>query len=380
MNFALDEEQERLRATARAFLAECSSSPQVRAAMDTPLGWDPAVWRRIAAELGWTAVIVPEQYGGLGLTQVELAVLMEEMGSALLCSPFFSTVCLAANALVLGGSEEQRRELLRRVAAGEITATVAWTEPNGRWDASAIEAVARRTPDGGFVLGGRKTFVLDGHSADLILVAARRAGSSGPEGVSLFAIPADVAGLRRRALATMDRTRRQAELTLDDVRAPASALLGEEGEGWRILGKTLQLAAVALSAEQVGGAQRCLDMAVDYAKQRVQFGRPIGSFQAIKHKCADMLVRVESARSASYFAACTAAEDGEDLPLAASLAKAYCSDAYFRCAADNVQIHGGIGFTWEHDAHLYLKRAKSSETLLGDASHHRELVARRIGL
>jgi alkylation response protein AidB-like acyl-CoA dehydrogenase len=380
MNFALDEEQERLRATARAFLAGCSSSPQVRGAMDTPLGWDPAVWRRIAAELGWTAVIVPEAYGGLGLTQIELAVLMEEMGSVLLCAPFFSTVCLAANALVIGGSEEQKQELLRRVAAGEITATLAWTEPNGRWDAAAIEAVARRTPGGDFVLGGRKTFVLDGHSADLILVAARREGSSGVDGVSLFTLPADVAGLGRRALGTMDRTRRQAELTLDQVHAPASALLGAEGHGWPVLEKTLHLAAVALSAEQVGGAQRCLEMAVDYAKQRVQFDRPIGSFQAIKHKCANMLVQVESARSASYFAACTAAENGDDLPLAASLAKAYCSDAYFRCAAENVQIHGGIGFTWEHDAHLYLKRAKSSETLLGDASHHRELVARRIGL
>jgi len=379
MNFALDEEQEQLRATARAFLAECSSSPQVRAAMDSELGWDPAVWRRVAGELGWTAVIVPEAYGGLGLTQVELAVLMEEMGSALLCAPFFSTVCLAANALVAGGSEAQKRELLARIAAGEVTATVAWTEANGRWDAEEVAAVARRE-GAGFVLSGRKAFVVDGHSADLLLVAARREGTSGEDGVSLFALPADAAGLERRTVGTMDRTRRQAEVTLDGVRAPDSAMVGEEGRGWPILQKTLYLAAVALSAEQTGGAQRCLDMAVDYAKQRVQFGRPIGSFQAIKHKCANMLVQVESARSSAYFAACTAAEDGEELPLAASLAKAYCSDAYFRCAAENVQIHGGIGFTWEHDAHLYLKRAKSSETLLGDASHHRELVARGIGL
>jgi alkylation response protein AidB-like acyl-CoA dehydrogenase len=379
MNFALDAEQEQLRATARAFLAECSASAQVRAAMDSPLGWDPAVWRRLAGELGWTAVIVPEAYGGLGLTQVELAVLMEAMGAALLCAPFFSTVCLAANALAVGGGEEQKREFLARIAAGEITATVAWTEANGRWDASGIEAVARREA-GGFVLRGRKAFVLDGHAADLLLVAARREGTRGEEGVSLFALPADLPGVGRRALGTMDRTRRQAEVTLDGAHVPASALVGEEGGGWPILQRTLHLAAVALAAEQTGGAQRCLDMAVDYAKQRVQFGRPIGSFQAIKHKCANMLVLVESARSASYFAACTAAEDGDDLPLAASLAKAYCSDAYFRCAAENVQIHGGIGFTWEHDAHLYLKRAKSSETLLGDASHHRELVARRIGL
>jgi alkylation response protein AidB-like acyl-CoA dehydrogenase len=347
--------------------------------MDSELGWDPGVWRRVGGELGWTAVIVPEAYGGLGLGQVELAVLMEEMGAALLCAPFFSSVCLAANALVAGGSEAQKRELLARIAAGELTATVAWTEANGRWDAGAIAAVARRD-GGGFVVSGRKAFVVDGHAADLLLVAARREGTSGEHGVCLFALPGDAAGIERRAVGTMDRTRRQAEVTLDGVRVPASALLGEEGRGWPILQRTLHLAATALAAEQTGGAQRCLDMAVDYAKQRVQFGRPIGSFQAIKHKCANMLVQVESARSAAYFAACTAAEDGDDLALAASLAKAYCSDAYFRCAAENVQIHGGIGFTWEHDAHLYLKRAKSSETLLGDASHHRELVARGIGL
>jgi alkylation response protein AidB-like acyl-CoA dehydrogenase len=266
---------------------------------------------------------------------------MEEMGSALLCAPFFSTVCLAANALVAGGSPEQKDGLLRRIASGEATATVGWTEANGRWDASGIEATVERAAGGDLVVSGRKTFVLDGQSADHVLVAARRPGSSGEEGVSLVALPADAPGLGRRALGTMDRTRRQAELTLDRVRVSPSALVGADGEGWRILAKTLDLAAVSLSAEQLGGAQRCLDMAVDYAKQRVQFGRPIGSFQAIK---------------------------------------AYCSDAYFRCAAENVQIHGGIGFTWEHDAHLYLKRAKSTETLLGDASHHRELVARRIGL
>src|SRR5262245_61619718 len=321
MNFALDEEQEHLRATARAFLAECSASPQVRAAMDSPLGWDPAVWRRIGGQLGWSAVIVPEAYGGLGLGHVELAVLMEEMGAALLCAPFFSTVCLATNALVVGGSEEQKRDSLPRIAAGEIVATVAWTEPSGRWDAAGIETAARREPGGGFVLTGKKTFVVDAHAADLIVVAARRDGSRGEAGVSLFLLPADTPGLGCRALRTMDRTRRQAEVTLEGVKAPAAALLGEEGDGWRILAKTLALATAALAAEQVGGAQRCLDMAVDYAKQRVQFGRPIGSFQAIKHKCADMLVRVESARSASYFAACTAAEDNEDLPLAASLAK-----------------------------------------------------------
>ena len=195
--------------------------------------------------------------------------------------------------------------------------------------------------------------------------------------VRLFAVPSDAPGLQREALATMDQTRRQARVVLDDVRLPEDALMSG---GEAALEKTLQLAAVALSAEQVGGAQRCLDAAVEYAKERVQFGRPIGSFQAIKHKCADMMVLVESARSASYYAGCVAAEDTEELPVVASLAQAVCSDAYFRCAAESLQIHGGVGFTWEYDVHLYFKRAKSSETFLGDAAWHRERVATMIGL
>ena len=193
-------------------------------------------------------------------------------------------------------------------------------------------------------------------------------------------LPADTPGIERRLLPTMDQTRKQAEIAFHDVRVPAAALLGGDGEGWPILCRTLDLAAVALAAEQLGGAQRCLDMSVDYAKQRVQFGRPIGSFQAIKHKCADMLLRVESARSASYYAGWAAGVNEPELPALASLAKAYCSDTYFHCAAEAIQIHGGVGFSWEHDVHLYFKRAKSSETLLGDATYHRELVAQRIGL
>jgi alkylation response protein AidB-like acyl-CoA dehydrogenase len=196
----------------------------------------------------------------------------------------------------------------------------------------------------------------------------------------LFAIPGDAAGLERRALPTMDQTRRQAELGLSNVRVPASAMIGSEGAAWPLLERVLDLAAITVAAEQVGGAQRCLDMTVDYAKERVQFGRPIGSFQAIKHMCADMLLHVESARSAAYYAAWAASAGDPELPALASLAKAYASDAYFRCASDAVQIHGGVGFTWEYDVHLYFKRAKSSETFLGDAAYHRELVAQRIGL
>ncbi len=379
MNFAFTEEQEELRSAARAFLADHSAPQQVRQAMESELGYDPDVWKRIGAELGWTAITVPEEYGGLGLGPVELIALQEVMGEALLCAPFFSSVCLGANALLAAGSDEQKREHLPGIAEGRTRATLAWTEPNGSWGADGIEAVAAKR-GGDFALNGRKRTVLDGHCADLLIVAARREGSFGEEGISLFAVPAGAKGVERRALATLDQTRRLAEVELRDVRVPASALLGEEGRGWAPLSEALDLAAVALSAEQVGGAQKCLDLSVEYAKQRVQFGRPIGSFQAIKHKCADMLVRVESARSASYYAGCLAADGGDALPAVASLAKAYCSDAYFHCAAEAIQIHGGVGFSWEYDVHLYFKRARSTEMFLGDAAHHRELVAQRVGI
>jgi alkylation response protein AidB-like acyl-CoA dehydrogenase len=379
VNFAFNEEQEELRRSARAFLKDNSTSHAVRRAMESERGFDADVWKRIGAELGWTAITIPESYGGLGLGAVELVALLEERGAVLLCAPFFSTICLASNALLAAGTEEQKLDLLPQIAAGKIIATLAFTEANGRWDADGIHTTARAS-HGEWVLEGAKTYVPDGHSADVILVAARREDSSGEQGVSLFVVPADTPGLERRALATMDQTRNQAEIRLDGVRVPASALMGEEGTAWHVLSQTLDLAAIALSAEQVGGAQRCLDMSVDYAKSRVQFGRPIGSFQAIKHKCADMLLLVESARSASYYAGWAASVGDRELPVLASLAKAYCSDAYFRCAAEAVQIHGGVGFTWEYDVHLHFKRAKSTETFLGDAAYHRELVARRMGL
>ena len=379
MDFAFSQEQQELRAMARAFLAEHSGSEQIRSAMESDLGHDPQVWKQIATELGWPAVIVPEAYGGLGLSYVELIVLLEEMGQSLLCAPFFSSICLAANALLVAGNDDQKARWLPGIAEGETIATLAVSEASGRWDAAGIETRFRRDADG-FRLAGAKRFVVDGHCADLVVVAARAEGSEGEDGVSLFALPTDASGVKRRALPTMDRTRRLAQLELDDVRVPADALLGPEGGGWPALRKTLDLGAIALAAEQVGGAQRCLDLAVDYAKERVQFGRPIGSFQSIKHKCADMMVAVESARSASYYGGCVASEDTDELSVVASLAKATCSDAFFQCAAECIQVHGGVGFTWEYDVHLYFKRAKSSESLLGDPSFHRELVAQKIGL
>jgi len=379
MRFAFTEEQEALRATARAFLAEHSSSEQVRRAMQSELGFAPELWKTISAQLNWPAVSIPEDCGGLGLGDVELAALLEVMGEALLCAPFFSTVCLGANALRIAGSDAQKREWLPAIAEGRTLATLAAFEPDKNWSAAGIEAEAH-LQGGDYLLTGRKRFVLDGYCADLLVVAARREGSRGDDGISLFTVPSEAQGVERRALPTLDQTRRLAEIELHGVRVPASARLGEEGSGAAALERILELAAIGLAAEQVGGAQRCLDLAVAHAKSRVQFGRPIGSFQAIQHRCADMMLRVESARSAAYYAACVAAENGPELARVASLAKAYCSDAYFQCAADSLQIHGGVGFTWEYDVQLHLKRAKWAESFLGDPAFHRERVARLIGL
>jgi alkylation response protein AidB-like acyl-CoA dehydrogenase len=371
VNFAFSEEQEELRRTVRAFLEQKSPSAEVRRLMETEEGYDPAVWEQMGSQLGLQGLAIPEEYGGSGYSYVELIVVLEEMGRALLAAPYFSTVALAANAILHSGDDAAKKELLPGIASGDTIATLAMTEDNGRWDAEGITATATKSGDG-YTIDGHKMFVLDGHTANLIIVAAKTG-----DNVSLFTVAGDADGLTRTALATMDQTRKQARLEFSGT--PAK-LLGTEGEGWPVLSRVLDLAAVALAAEQVGGAQMCLDMSVDYAKVRVQFGRPIGSFQAIKHKCADMLLEVESAKSAAYYAGWAAAELNDELPTVASLAKAYCSDAYFHAAAENIQIHGGIGFTWEHDAHLYFKRAKSSQLLLGDPTYHRELLAQRIGI
>jgi alkylation response protein AidB-like acyl-CoA dehydrogenase len=371
MNFAFSDEQEELRTAVRRFLAEKSPETEVRRLMETTEGYDPAVWRQMADQLGLQSLTIPEEFGGSGFTYVELLVVLEEMGAALLCAPFFSSVALAANALLTSGDDEAKKSYLPGIASGETIATLAITEDNGKWDFGGIELAATKKGDG-WVLDGHKMFVIDGHVANLIIVAARTAA-----GVTLFAVAGDAPGLTRTALPTMDQTRKQARLEFSGT--PAT-LIGTDGGAEAGLSKTLDLAAVALAAEQVGGAQHVLDASVEYAKTRIQFGRPIGSFQAIKHKCADMLLEVESAKSAAYYAAWAAAEDSDELPVVASLAKSYCSEAYFHSAAENIQIHGGIGFTWEHPAHLYFKRAKSSELLLGDPSYHRELLAQRIGI
>ncbi|MFB9744118.1 acyl-CoA dehydrogenase family protein [Pseudonocardia sulfidoxydans] len=368
---AADPELDDLRASVRQFLANRNSEDTVRALMTTHAGYDEGVWKQMAQQLGLQGVHIPEEYGGAGFGHVELGIVLEEMGRSLLGGPFFPTVVLAANALLLSGDEQAKRRWLPPIAEGNLLATVAFTEDAGSWD-PAVVATTAVPAAGGHELTGTKSFVLDGHTAGLLLVTART-----DAGVGVFAVDADARGLTRTPLNTLDQTRRQATVRLD--RTPA-VLVGADGGGTEVLTAVLDLAAVGLAAEQVGGAQRVLDMAVEYAKVRVQFGRPIGSFQAIKHKCAEVLVEVESARAAMQYALWCADEHNGELPVVACLAKAYCSETYFRATAENIQVHGGIGFTWEHPAHLYFKRAKSSELLFGDAAYHRELLVHRIGI
>ncbi|MCH2187902.1 acyl-CoA/acyl-ACP dehydrogenase [Myxococcota bacterium] len=379
MDFSFNEEQEELRSIARAFLEERADSESVRKAMETESGFDAGLWEALSTELGWTAVHIPEAYGGLGLGHVELGALMEIMGGQLLCSPFFSSICLAANAVLTAGSEAQKKEYLPELAEGQMRAALAYSGESGLQGFDAITPVLRIAGDE-LILDGTHGFVVDGHTADGLIVAARAPGSAGEEGVSLVWVPAESDGLTRKLRPTLDQTRRLAQVHLDAVRLPKSALLGEAGSAAAPLAHALACAAMALACEQVGGAQRCLDLAVAYSLERVQFGRPIGSFQSIKHKCADMMIAVECARSAAYYAACECDEETSEMMLNASLAKASASDTYFQCASESLQIHGGVGFTWEYDVHLHFKRAKATETLLGDPAWHREQVARFIGL
>ncbi len=363
--FVFTDEQQDLRDLVRRFLAEKSPVSEVRRLMATEAGYDQAVWAQLG-RLGLAGLTIPEEHGGAGGGPVEQLIVCEEMGAALLCAPYLASAVLATRALLASGDAAAHADLLPGIASGETIATLAAPEDDGEWAPEEFSVTARRS-GAAYLLDGRKSFVLDGMIAGLILVAA----SSG-DGPALFAVDAGADGLSRRAMQTIDMTRKQAVLTFS---ATPGRLVGQPGAGARIVAQAVRAGVLALAAEQVGGAQRCLDMAVAYAKVRHQFGRAIGSFQAIKHLCADMLLEVESARSAAYYAAWAAAEGAADLPLVASLAKACCSDAYFHVAASNIQVHGGIGFTWEHDAHLYYRRAKSAEVMLGTPASHREIAA-----
>ena len=376
MDFAFSEEQEMLRRSARDFLAKECSSKVVRRLMESPDAFDAALWGKIA-ELGWTALGIPEQYGGVG-TFLDLVVVLEEAGRALLPGPFFATMGLAVPALIEAGTEAQKKEVLGAIANGSARATLAYTEPSGRWDAGAVTLKAEPS-GGGWRLDGVKLFVPDAEAADYIVVAARTRGD-GEDWISLFLVKGRPHGMTVKSLKTLDMTRRWSEVRFDGVKLEAGSLMGQAHSAWPHLKRALEWATAALCAEMVGGAQKVLETSTDYAKTRHQFGKPIGIYQAVSHKLADMLVLSESGRSATYYAAWTVDADAPDRSLASSMAKAYVSDAYRKVAGDGIQVLGGIGFTWEHDMHLYFKRAKSSEVTLGDATYHRELVAQSLDL
>jgi alkylation response protein AidB-like acyl-CoA dehydrogenase len=376
VNFAFSDEQEAFRQTLRRFCRERLSIAGVRRSMETPDGFDRDTWKQMAAELGLQGLAIPEACGGQGFGFLELGIALEEMGRELAGGPFFATTCLGARAIGHMGDDAQRREWLGRIASGEAVATLAVTEGSGADGPDAIRTQCRR--DGaGWRVSGEKRFVLAGAQADLVVVAARAPGTRGSEGVSLLVVEGAAQGIAATPLETLDPTRKQADLRFEG--APAR-LLGREGEGGQVLARTLDEARIAQSAEMTGGAERCLETAVGYAKTRVQFGRPIGSFQAIQHKAAEVLLELELAKSATYWAWWVADTGRADLAEAASLAKSVASEAFLRAATENLHIHGGIGFTWEHDAHLYLKRAKSTDALFGDAASQRARLAERLGI
>ena len=365
MNFSFTEEQNLIRETARSFLAERVGSAQLRAAIGSAEGWDRTLWQAIGSELGWPGIALPEAHGGLGLGWVELAILLEEAGRVLLPAPFLAGIGLAAPAILVAGNAAQRAALLPGIAAGTTIATLCLTGETGR---PAPDGIAVTLLEGR--LDGVASFVLYGDTADLLVVAL---------GDGRFvAVPAATPGVAIERLVHLDMTRPMARIRFDRVPVAGEQILGAGGAD--ALDRVLALGAIALAAEQTGAAERCLDMTVEYAKTRVQFGRLIGSFQAVKHRLADMMVRVESAKSALYYAACAADDNSPELLEAASTAAAYAGETFLACAGEAIQLHGGIGFTWEYDAHLYFKRARADAGLLGDATHHRERIARLIGL
>ena len=355
-------EHDQLRSTVRQFLAATSSPATVRSLAETPDGFDRAAWSRMAEQLGLQALLVPERYEGLGQGPVEAQIVFEEMGRVLYSGPYFASAALATNALLCSGDETACRDLLPGIAAGTTIATVALAEAG---------TTAKRDRDG-WVLDGFKSLVPNGHVADLLLITAQT-----DAGLSLFAVDAADPGAQSRALESLDLTRRFAALKFAGARA---RLVGDDGCAADVVAATVDRALIALAAEEAGGAASCLEMSVEYAKQREQFGRPIGSFQAIAHRCVEMLQRVQFARAASRYAASCLAAGSSEFPVAVRVAAAYCGRAYRWVATENIQVHGGIGFTWEHDAHLHYRRSWASETLLGSTDQHYLAIADRLGL
>jgi alkylation response protein AidB-like acyl-CoA dehydrogenase len=371
MQFGLTETQQTLKNTVRKFLAaECPMS-EVRKLMETAIAFDPALWRKIA-EQGWTGMILPEEHGGFGMGMVEMAAALEEMGRALLPGPFFSTVLMAGPLLEGVSNESAKRKYLSAISSGQAKATVALLEESASWSPDSTRMQATSSA-GNYKLDGRKLFVWDAAVADFLICTARLNGE-----LALFLVPAKASGLRITDLPAMDFTRKLYEVAFDSVAVPRENLLAEGKPARAALDRMLNVATVGLVAEMTGGMQRLLDMTVEYAKTRKQFGRPIGQFQAVQHLCADMLVYTESSRSSAYYAAWAIQEGVREAALAVSVAKTYTSDAYREVGNRAIQVHGGMGFTWENDAHLFYRRAKASEVAFGDATYHRERIAKLV--
>ncbi len=373
MDFGFSEEQEMLRDAAKRFLTDNCSTKFVRQMMAHETAHDGAFWEKLVG-LGWPGLIIPENYGGQGGSFLDLTVIAEEAGKAIVPGPFFAATMLGGPAIMEGGSEAQKKDLLPKIAAGKLIATVAIAEASGRFDAGGIELKAAKKGSG-YTITGEKFFVPDAHVADAIIVAVRT-GGAGENGITLLCVPAKEKGVTVTQLKTVDMTRRMCHVKFDDV--AASEVIGGADGGWPILRRTLDIATAGLAAEMVGTAQKALDIAVDYAKTRVQFGKPIGSFQAVKHKCVDMMVAVENARSLTYYACWTVDERVAEAAAAVPMAKAYASDMAKNVTSEAIQVHGGIGFTWEHDMHLYHRRALAGEANLGNAPVHRETVAKSL--
>ncbi len=360
MLFALTEEQAELATMVRDLLRKRSDSQALRKAVAEPRGYDESLWSVLCEQVGAAALAIPEQYGGAGFTLFETQVVLEELGAALTPSPLLGSGVLAAQALLLAGDDATCADLLPGIASGSLVAALVWAGTDGRWPTEDL-AVSAREVDGRWVVEGTSAYVLDGDHADVLLVLAQS-----PSGPVLLRVHPGQPGVRRTQSATMDQTLRLATVELEAAEAEVVAAGARD-----ILPTLRDIACSAVSALQVGAAQRCLDLTVSYAKERVQFGRPIGSFQALKHRMADMLVEVETARSASWAAAWSAAQLDSELPARAATAKAWCSEALSRVAAETVQLHGGIAITWEHDAQLYFKRAHATSQLFGQPHEHR---------
>jgi alkylation response protein AidB-like acyl-CoA dehydrogenase len=376
MEFILNEEQEMLKTMARDFLENECPKTLVRQMMEDEVGHSSELWKKIA-EVGWLGLVFPEKYGGSEMNFRDLTILCEEMGRAMMPGPFFSTLLLAGIPILEAGTEEQKQEFLPKIANGDLVCTLAVLEEDGDFWPDAVQIKA--TPRGNdYIISGTKMFVPDARAADYILVAARTRRSANPEeGITLFMVDTTEWGIYVTPLLTMDETRKQYELMLNRVAVPVSNIIGEVDQGWPILESMALKARTALCAEMVGGGEWVLETSVNYAKDRIAFGVPIGSFQAIKHKCADMYSGLEYARSLMEWAAEAIKDGSPDASIAVSMAKSYCGDVYKSVCGEGIQLHGGIGFTWDHDMHLYFKRSRAADAAFGDVNYHRGLIAKR---